>query len=107
MSDLLCTKASPTRSLPQLGKALPGEQGDFLVQGAPWGRVSLRVWPRDYIPARWTVNVEEGEHKRDIELVLEAGAEITGVVRFLDGAPAFGVKLNARPDMAALADIRV
>jgi len=54
------------------------------------------------MPGRWTINVEEGEHKRDIELVLEAGAEITGVVRFLDGAPASGVKLNARLDMAAL-----
>ncbi len=85
-----------------LRKATTDEAGRFLLEGVICGRVELRCHPEGRRAAKLKLEEEltEGEVVQGVELVVETGEVVAGVVRFPDGLPAAGARVEVGPDIS-------
>jgi len=64
----------------------PDAQGVFRVSGLSAGEVAVHIEPNGYLPQRVTATLVLGEIA-EVNLVVDPGATVAGVVRDQDGAP--------------------
>jgi protocatechuate 3,4-dioxygenase beta subunit len=80
------------------------EDGRFQLQGVICGRVELRCHPegRRGTKLKLPSALSEGESVQGVELVVDAGEVVAGVVRFSDGLPAEGALVSVGPDLSGV-----
>lgn len=79
-------------------------RGHFELLGVPLGKLELRAEHEEHRNARQSIENElsEGDVVEGIEITLDAGLIIEGIVLFPDGTPAGGAWVHARPDLSAV-----
>jgi hypothetical protein len=78
-------------------------QGAFELVGVPEGKLGLTAKASGYLsPRAQPLEVHEGNVIEGIELRLEAGNAVTGLVKGLNGAPVAGAKVELRFDPASM-----
>lgn len=78
--------------------AITGEGGRFSLQAATPGRLSLAVRAGGFLNSRLSdLELSPGETLDGLEITLQRGAEISGVVRDLTGQPVANVLVTVEP----------
>lgn len=78
---------------------ISGKDGNFSVEGLAPGRYTFQIFPAEYVSFfdqnATALTLAEGEHLRDVKLVLNNGGEITlsGRIADLDGHPIEGATI--------------
>jgi protocatechuate 3,4-dioxygenase beta subunit len=81
------------------GRVMADERGAFVLSGVPPGLVALEAAAAGYQPSPpVTLELEPGERREGVEVVLELGAVVTGRVLSPDGFPLEGAQVAATWD---------
>ncbi|QDV06233.1 Cna protein B-type domain protein [Planctomycetes bacterium Poly30] len=87
--------AAPSRFNPFAGGVeFEGEDGRFELAGIAGGEQELTVLARGYLPKRAVVHVPEGGAAPELELKLEPGATLRGLVVDAEGEPIAGAQVT-------------
>ena len=86
-----------------LAKTETDEQGAFDLSGVPLGKATIIAKAKDRLESLpLTLNVADGEIKRNLELKIESGNSITGSVTWADGKPAVDARVRVEFDPEAM-----
>ena len=76
------------------GGELSSEKGDFRIERLPTGRVEVTAIAEGFCEGATGVTLEPGEHREGLEIVLEPGVELEGVLRTADGDPVADAQIH-------------
>ena len=80
---------------PSMNKSFDSEDGSFIFENVPLGRIDLTVEAAGFVTGRSAgLVVEEGKLLKNIEIVLEPGVRLHGKVTGPDGSPLAGAMIR-------------